>query len=220
MESDEYRRTARCYEPLLGPFLAPARRQVRRTVLGCGFDRVLDLCCGTGEQCAMLAREGLDVHGADRSPFMLQVARGNARSGPRYVLADAASLPYPDALFDGVVLSFALHEKPPHVRQAMLRECERVLKPEGGLVAVDFVRPRGGAAKAAHAFVRLVERAAGGRHYLNFKDFMGRGGLDALLRDAGWPVARRSLVHWGAVGVALARPGQGRISEDGRDTSP
>ena len=41
-------------------------------------NRVLDLACGTGTVAILLAREGYDVTGVDRSGEMLEVARGKA----------------------------------------------------------------------------------------------------------------------------------------------
>lgn len=51
-------------------------------------DRLLDVCCGTGQLAAALTERGLDVVGVDGSEAMIALARGNA---PRasFVVADA-----------------------------------------------------------------------------------------------------------------------------------
>jgi SAM-dependent methyltransferase len=61
--------------------------------------RLLDIGCGTGKHAFALARRGFDVTGIDRSPFMLQHARGTAaaeaaavRKTPRFIEADAREL--------------------------------------------------------------------------------------------------------------------------------
>jgi len=41
---------------------------------------VLDLCCGIGGDLAALARAGLAVHGVDRDPLTVEVARANAEA--------------------------------------------------------------------------------------------------------------------------------------------
>lgn len=51
-------------------------------------DRLLDLCCGTGQVCRALAERGYRVVGLDRSPAMLAHARGNAPEA-ELLLADA-----------------------------------------------------------------------------------------------------------------------------------
>jgi SAM-dependent methyltransferase len=43
-----------------------------------GTGRVLDLCCGVGGDLAALSRAGLAVHGVDRDPLTVEVARANA----------------------------------------------------------------------------------------------------------------------------------------------
>lgn len=43
-------------------------------------DRVLDLCCGQGRHCLELARRGFgQVHGLDRSRYLVRLARQRAR---------------------------------------------------------------------------------------------------------------------------------------------
>jgi SAM-dependent methyltransferase len=45
---------------------------------GCRTGRVLDLCCGPGRQSVALARQGFQVTGVDRSPFLLGKAQERA----------------------------------------------------------------------------------------------------------------------------------------------
>ena len=96
-------------------------------------DRVLDVGCGTG----VLAREALrrvgeqgHVVGLDLNEGMLAVA---ARTAPNIAWrrGDAASLPFEDATFDGVVSQFALMYFPDRV--ASLRGMWRALAPGGRL---------------------------------------------------------------------------------------
>lgn len=62
--------------------------------------RVLDAGCGTGRVGAELSRRGHDVVGVDSDPSMLAVAQ--PLPGPRWLLADLATLDLPDR-FDVVV---------------------------------------------------------------------------------------------------------------------
>lgn len=42
-------------------------------------ERMLDVCCGTGTMCEMLAREGYQMSGFDLSPGMIEEARRKAK---------------------------------------------------------------------------------------------------------------------------------------------
>jgi ubiquinone/menaquinone biosynthesis C-methylase UbiE len=100
--------------------------------------RVLELGCGPGN----LWRENLDrVPGGweitltDFSPGMLQQARENLGSGPRFEfeVVDAQSIPYDDAGFDAVVANHMLYHVPD--RAKALGEIQRVLRAGGRLYA-------------------------------------------------------------------------------------
>ncbi|MCP3960665.1 MAG: class I SAM-dependent methyltransferase, partial [bacterium] len=83
---------------------------------------ILDLCTGTGEIALRCARQGAEVTGIDVTPAML--ARARRKKGElavRFQLMDARRLAFPDASFDRVVISFALHDMPRRVRLEVLR---------------------------------------------------------------------------------------------------
>ena len=65
---------------------------------------VLDLACGTGDFCRLLAKRGLRPIGLDMSEGMLRKATG----GAPLILGDALSLPLADSSVDGVVCGFGL----------------------------------------------------------------------------------------------------------------
>ncbi len=54
---------------------------------------------------------------------------------------DAASLAFDAAAFDQVVVFFLLHELPADVRESVVKEVMRVVKPGGKLIFVDYHRP-------------------------------------------------------------------------------
>ncbi len=60
----------------------------------------------------------------------------------RLLQGDSAALPCADAHYDQVLLFFLLHEQPAHVRQRTLAEAQRVVRPGGRIVIVDYHRPR------------------------------------------------------------------------------
>lgn len=71
--------------------------------------RVLDLACGHGRNARWLASQGWQVEAVDRDADALRSLQGIA--GIRTTLADleAAAWPYPDTLFDGIVVCRYLH---------------------------------------------------------------------------------------------------------------
>lgn len=102
---------------------------------------VLDLCTGTGEIALRCARRGAQVTAGDMTLSMLLRAVGKSRRLPiRFAGLDARHLPFPDAAFDAVLLSFALHDMPGRVRIETLREAARVARDV--LVVLDYDVPR------------------------------------------------------------------------------
>ncbi len=101
---------------------------------------VLELAVGTGRNLAHYP-PGVRLTGVDLSPAMLALARRRAAElGVDADLreADATALPFAGASFDTVVVTLSLCTIPDDT--AALREVVRVLRPGGGLVAVEHVR--------------------------------------------------------------------------------
>lgn len=102
--------------------------------------RVLDLGCGTGRYCALLAERGASVVGVDPSPEMLKYAKQKALAFANIDLYDGtlANVDFPNEHFDLVVSALALS----HVSdlKPTLQECVRVLK-YGGWVVISDIHP-------------------------------------------------------------------------------
>ena len=112
----------------------------------------LDLCSGTMDLAALLARQAGfrgNVIGADFAIPMLERGRGKApRATP--VGADAVTLPFPDAIFDGAMVGFGVRNLAD--LDAGLAEAARVIRPGGQFVVLDFTTPRFAPLKAAYLF--------------------------------------------------------------------
>jgi demethylmenaquinone methyltransferase/2-methoxy-6-polyprenyl-1,4-benzoquinol methylase len=107
--------------------------------------RVLDVAAGTGDLSRAFARKvgptGLVVM-SDINGSMLRAGRDRLiDSGVLVptVLCDAEKLPFPDAQFDLVSVAFGLRNMT-H-KDAALREMQRVLKPGGKLLVLEFSKP-------------------------------------------------------------------------------
>ena len=88
---DPYVRIAQIYDPLLQPVMARIRWETALYCLHNNLTSVLDLGCGTGRQCIVLHRHGLQATGVDSSPAMLTIARSQSPSGISYYCLDAAN---------------------------------------------------------------------------------------------------------------------------------
>ena len=107
--------------------------------------QALDLCCGTGDIAAALARRGAATTGLDFSPQMLEVAAQRQRnlksqiSNLKFIQGDAQQLPFPENSFDIVTVGYGLRNLTRWERG--LDEMRRVAKPGARLIVLDFGKP-------------------------------------------------------------------------------
>ncbi|MEV5611004.1 class I SAM-dependent methyltransferase [Streptomyces sp. NPDC052225] len=101
-----------------------------------GNSRAADVGCGPGHLTAMLTEMGLDAHGFDLSPGMIDHAR-RAHPSLRFQEARMESLPVEDGALGGVLSHYSMIHTPPEDLPTLLAEQVRVLTP-GGLLLVSF----------------------------------------------------------------------------------
>ena len=191
------------------------RRAADRAEIGPG-DRVLDLCCGTGDLAIEIADRvgpGGEVIGADFSEPMLEIARqkspaegGNAVS---FVNADALELPFEDHSFDALTIAFGARNLADLDRG--LAEMRRVLRPDGRLVILEITQPRRQPLKGFFAlwFDRLVPlfgRVAGdpaAYSYLpdSVRSFPDADALADRLVSAGFDRVRWTVMAGGIIAI-------------------
>jgi demethylmenaquinone methyltransferase/2-methoxy-6-polyprenyl-1,4-benzoquinol methylase len=136
------------------------RRNAALTCLTSRPQKVLDLCCGTGDLAitiANLADYTPDVKGLDYSQPMLDIAAQKAAEAGktiRFIQGDASKLPYNNAEFDCVGISFAFRNLTykNSLVDAHLSEIVRVLKPGGRFVIVESSQPSSGLIRALYHF--------------------------------------------------------------------
>ncbi|GAA0524665.1 demethylmenaquinone methyltransferase [Paractinoplanes ferrugineus] len=117
-------------------------RRATRAALGLRpGERVLDVGAGTGVSTEELGRSGAFAVGADLSTGMLRAGRHAGRGVP-LLAGDALRLPFADATFDAVTISFALRNVVD--TDGALRELGRVTRPGGRLVVCEFSHPLNG----------------------------------------------------------------------------
>lgn len=110
--------------------------------------KVLDLAGGTGDLTAKfshLVGDKGEVVLADINDSMLKVGRAKLRDrgivgNVNYVQANAEALPFPDNHFDIITMAFGLRNVTD--KDAALRSMNRVLKPGGKLLVLEFSTPQ------------------------------------------------------------------------------
>lgn len=154
----------------------------------CPGDRVLDVGCGTGYLTRRMAKTvgpTGTVLGIDPGAEVVAYARSKTREAYcSYETGVAEALTAPDASFDVVVTSLAVHHLPEDLRPVALREMRRVLRPGGRLLVADFRAPRTRA-------VRHVIAATTGHVMADYRVDL----LDGLVADAGFEVRGRGDVR-------------------------
>lgn len=176
-------------------------------------NRVLDVCCGTGDLALAAARAGGRVTGVDFSQAMLARARAKAPELD-WVQADATALPFPDGSFDVVTVGFGVRNLAD--LEAGLRELARVLVPGGRIGCLEITRPRGVLRPFFHLWfdglVPLAGKALpGGAAYsylpASVRRFPGPDDLAAAMRRAGLAEVGWRLLGGGIVALHVGRKG-------------
>jgi ubiquinone/menaquinone biosynthesis C-methylase UbiE len=101
---------------------------------------VLDLGCGRGEIVRHCARLGAAAYGVDYAPAALKLARelltkdegAPAKTG--LIRSDAKALPFPDNVFDRVLIFDVVEHLYPWELERCLAEVRRALKPGGAVI--------------------------------------------------------------------------------------
>jgi demethylmenaquinone methyltransferase/2-methoxy-6-polyprenyl-1,4-benzoquinol methylase len=183
--------------------------------------RYLDLCAGTLDLAAALARQpgfAGQVIGADFVLPMLSLGRAKS-SGVRPVNADALELPFPDATFDGAMVGFGVRNFAD--LDAGLAESARVLRPGARLVILEFTTPPRQPIRGLYFFYfrrllpvigRLISRHRDAYDYLpaSVLAFPEPEALAEQLRRHGFEAVSYTLLFGGicAIHVGTKRGGQ------------
>ncbi|WP_099023896.1 demethylmenaquinone methyltransferase [Mycolicibacterium palauense] len=186
-------------------------RRATRSALRIGpGERVLDLAAGTAVSTAELARSGAWCVACDFSVGMLRA--GAARRVPK-VAGDATALPFGDAEFDAVTISFGLRNVVDHV--AGLREMARVTRPGGRLVVCEFSTPtvpvfstvyKEYLMRALPALARVVSSDPESYEYLaeSIRAWPDQAALAGRIAEAGWSQVRWRNLTGGIVALHAA----------------
>jgi demethylmenaquinone methyltransferase/2-methoxy-6-polyprenyl-1,4-benzoquinol methylase len=187
---------------------------------------VLDIAAGTGTSSRAFTAAGARCVACDFSQGMLRVGKssraGKSKTGTAglvsFAAGDALALPFADAAFDVVTISFGLRNVADP--QAALTEMLRVTRPGGRLVVCEFshlpARPLDVAyqrylAVALPAIARRLSPNAGAYAYLaeSISRWPAQPELAGRIRAAGWSAVRWRNLSFGIVAVHVGRrPGR------------
>lgn len=192
------------------------RRATLRAVAPAPGEAVLDIAAGTGTSSEPFAAAGAHVVPADFSLGMLRVGHGR-RPDLGFTAADATQLPFADASFDVVTMSFGLRNVAD--TESALREFRRVTKPGGRLVVCEFSRPTNAVfrrvyleylMRALPAVAARVSSNPESYGYLaeSIRAWLDQRALAETITDAGWDSVQWRNLSGGI--VALHRASAGR----------
>jgi demethylmenaquinone methyltransferase / 2-methoxy-6-polyprenyl-1,4-benzoquinol methylase len=170
------------------------RREVLAAVDPRPGERVLDLAAGTGTSSQPFADAGAVVVPTDFSLGMLQVGK-QARPALPFTAGDGTRLPYRDATFDAVTISFGLRNVVDP--RAGLRELRRVTRPGGRIVVCEFSHPTWQPFRTLYVeylmralppVARAVSSSPDAYVYLaeSIRAWPDQAGLATMLAAAGW----------------------------------
>ncbi len=195
----------RAYDAFLGPLLKGTRRWMASYVKEHKLFPTLDLCTGTGAFCRLFGDGPChEAWGLDLDARFLRYARSQAPQIP-FIRADAGRMPFNASVFGSVILSYAVHDKAPDLRAAMMEEARRVLREQGQILFLDFEPPWDRVSHVGRLFTYGIERMAGGEHFQNGQQFLREGGLRSFLEQFRCEELESRSIPWGNSRIVAAR---------------
>jgi demethylmenaquinone methyltransferase/2-methoxy-6-polyprenyl-1,4-benzoquinol methylase len=200
----DYDFIAKLYDPLLYFPLKSIRLTVLKELAGCKNKKILDLCCGTGNQLKILSENGFtDLHGLDISEAMLKVAKKNNLPIKIYT-EDAAKTSFKDESIDIIIISFAIHEKERKTQENIIKEAYRLIKKKGFILVADYDfndKTR----KLVKTGIRIIEWIAGKEHYTNFRSYIKNNGLSSLITHDDFKLTTQKKRLMNGVAISILR---------------
>jgi len=175
--------------------------------------RVLDLATGSGDVLLALQRHRAYTETAVGADFCLPMLRqARAKKATNLLVGDGLQLPFPDASFDAVTISWGLRNFAD--RLAGLREMRRVLRPGGRVYVLEFSTPVAWLAplyfwhmrNLMPMYAQFITPERGAYEYLgeSIRTFPRQPVLAAMMREAGFAASRWTNLTFGIVALHVA----------------
>lgn len=166
--------------------------------------RIIDIGCGTGGFTLKLAGKSNYVLGVDISARMIETAQKRKKqqniTNVDFTQLNALQLSkFVKGKFDYTIIAFIIHEIVDSERIILLKELRKVAKL---IVIYDYHIPL--SFHPVSIFIRFIEFVAGREHYQNFRNYSKAGGLDPLLREAGFKIAHSKVNRTGTFRIVAA----------------
>jgi ubiquinone/menaquinone biosynthesis C-methylase UbiE len=139
---ETYDRIATVYDRKFESYLKGTFKVAVETLALKGNEHILDIACGTGELERLLLKSFPNLHiiGIDITKSMLSIAHKKCKGLPNlhFLHMPSQDLKFNDNTFDVVITCSAFH----YMREPakVLAECQRVLKPDGRFILIDWCR--------------------------------------------------------------------------------
>lgn len=193
--------SGKIYENLLEPMLHRWKSRVAEWIGQESPGLTLDICCGTGKQCRLIA-EHSPVIGVDLDLSMLKFAKLMAPDID-FVCADAGRLPFKQNVFQNANISLALHDKSSSLRSQIMTQGKNVLKSDGRFFIIDFERPDSLKSKIGYSLIYLIELMAGREHFANGREFVKSGGQQNFSKHHRLHVIKNHRSTWGSSSITM-----------------
>lgn len=172
------------YSNIIDPLLKDVRRFIVRFSEAKDRDKILDVCCGTGDQgfYFLKLKPKINFTGVDINPGMIKIAQKRkdkfGLKNISFLNIDATKLPLANDSFDSALISLGLHEIEKKSRKIIISEMKRVVKKNGFLIFVDFSSPL--PKNIISLFIKAVENSVDKER---FKEYLESGGLSEILKE-------------------------------------
>lgn len=162
---------------MIDPLLSGVRKKIDDLIDS--RKTVIDIGCGTGELVFRLAKKSINVLGIDTNTEMIKYAREKGKrlkiQNIEFKKIDAVDIDQiiSKKSFDYAIFSMFFHQLNSGEANRILKTVLRIMK---FIIIADYNNPL--PENIAGQGVRLIERMAGGEHYLNFKQYQEYSGLN------------------------------------------
>lgn len=189
------------YRILIDPLLSGLRASVVKEIAG--SPKVIDIACGPGTLAIEMAQVADHVTGIDLDESLISFAQSRTKKmgvkNVNFRVHDASHLSiYKKNEFDVAVTSMAIHQFREDLAVKILTEMHRIARK---VVVADynFPVPQNFSGSAA----RAIERIARGDHYINYRNYVSRGGLTWFTGRAGLTVRSEQIRSNGVFIMAI-----------------